>query len=68
MVKLADVTEVYVYITHEGFVRAQDTPLADSNEHRRFIPAPTHRGCGPDCSLPAGHLGNHAPSGGAEHG
>lgn len=20
---------------------------------------PTHRGCGPDCSLPAGHLDNH---------
>jgi hypothetical protein len=63
MKRVADVKEVFVYITHEGFVRAQDTPLADSVEHRRFIPAPTHRGCGSDCWLPAGHLGDHVLAG-----
>lgn len=59
MERLADIKEVFVYITHEGFVMAQDTPLAKSVEHCRFVPAPTHRGCGPDCSLPGGHLGDH---------
>jgi hypothetical protein len=55
VVKLADVTEVYVYITHEGFVRAQDTPVANWIEHRRFVPASTRRSCvdcGADHSAP----------------
>lgn len=61
--------EVYFYGDPEPHTVAE----IDSSEREQLIEWLTgrriHRGCGPDCTLPAGHVGPHvAPLSGASNG